>query len=135
VDDDPDAVLSLARLFACYDYGTAIASDADMAVTMASTFGPDVVIVDYRLGDTDGIACLQRLRALPSLNAAVLVLFTGDCEVRVRLRELRSLAAVLVEKPVDGVELVELVSTLVTPTQGPVDRYERLRDSRDRPSN
>ena len=77
VDDHPVFALGLARLLDeepwCQVVGTA--GDGKSAVELALRSGPDVVIVDLRLPDCDGVELTRRLlAALPTVRVGILTM-------------------------------------------------------------
>ena len=59
-----------------------LASDGDEAVELAHRFSPDVVLMDLRMPNTDGVAATRRLSAeLPDVNVVVLTTFADDSSI------------------------------------------------------
>jgi DNA-binding NarL/FixJ family response regulator len=64
VDDHPSFRRSASALLAAEGYDVvAEAEDGASAVTLASEVGPDLVLLDIQLPDTDGFAVAERLLA------------------------------------------------------------------------
>jgi DNA-binding response OmpR family regulator len=62
VEDEPALQTSYERFFGVR-YDMAFAHDGATAARALSDFQPDVLVLDMRLPDTDGIALLQQIRA------------------------------------------------------------------------
>lgn len=62
VEDEPSLKTSYERFFGGR-YDMAFASSGAQAARQLDAFQPDVLVLDMRLPDTDGIALLQRIRA------------------------------------------------------------------------
>ena len=77
VDDNVDAVETLAEMLRLEGHEIRTAQDADRAVTEAVEFRPDVALLDIGLPGADGYSLANRLRALPQMRDAVLVAVTG----------------------------------------------------------
>lgn len=71
VEDEPSLCLSYGRFFADR-YEMAFAASGADALAALDRFAPEVVVLDLRLPDTDGVELLQRLRArLPTLPVVI----------------------------------------------------------------
>jgi CheY-like chemotaxis protein len=77
VDDNDDAVESLAILLEMMSYDVRTASDGIQAVEVAAAFSPDVVLLDIGLPGIDGYEAAKRIRALDGGDAVYLVALTG----------------------------------------------------------
>ena len=76
------------------------AADAASAITMLARMGghPDVVLLDYRLPDTDGLSLFASIRQLAPESAVVLM--TADATPDA-LRAVELGAAAIMQKPFD----------------------------------
>ena len=77
VDDNVDAVETLAEMLRLEGHEIRTAQDAENAVMEAVEFHPDVALLDIGLPGMDGYTLADRLRALPEMRDAVLVAVTG----------------------------------------------------------
>jgi two-component system response regulator QseB len=73
VEDDPELNPLLTRLLRAVGYDVLPAGDGQTGLHLALTSSPDVVVLDRRLPDGDGLDVLTRMRA-GGLTAPVLVL-------------------------------------------------------------
>ena len=89
VDDNEDAANSLALILKLGGHETASVYTAADALTRASVFRPDVVLLDIGLPGMDGYEVAQQMRELPGLKDIRLVAVTGygRAEDRLRARE------------------------------------------------
>ena len=62
VEDEPSIRTAYARCFAA-TYEMAFAGSGREALLQLQTFEPDVLVLDMRLPDTDGVALLQEIRS------------------------------------------------------------------------
>ena len=59
-----------------------LAADGDEAVELAHRFSPDVVLMDLRMPNVDGVAATQRLAdELPAVRVVVLTTFADDSSI------------------------------------------------------
>ena len=79
------------------------------AVAEASRINPDLILLDFRMPEMDGLAVLRALRAEPSTSAIPVVFMTAS----VQKHELQSLldagALGVIEKPFDPMTLSDQV--------------------------
>jgi PAS domain S-box-containing protein len=77
VEDNADIANSMALLLGVLGHDAEIARDGVEALNMASTFVPDVVLLDIGLPRMNGYDVARSLRALPTLRRTLLVACTG----------------------------------------------------------
>jgi DNA-binding NtrC family response regulator len=99
VDDDETVRDTLVEFFETFGYTARGASTASQGRQLAAEHAPDVVLLDLRLPDADGIRALDALRA-DDPELAVIVL-TGFADVRTAVQAMQHGASDLLEKPVD----------------------------------
>ena len=91
-----------------------VAGSEREARLLARTFQPDVAAIDLRLGDSgDGLQVVKSLRH--SSPQTQVVVITGFGTIRSAVTAMRLGAVDYLEKPVDIDELVQVVTTLVSP--------------------
>lgn len=77
VDDNVDGCVMLAHLLQLQGYGVRTAHTGPDALTGASAWLPDVVLLDIGLPQLDGYEVARRLRADPAMKRLKLVALTG----------------------------------------------------------
>lgn len=77
VDDNVDAVQSLAMLLKMSGHEVEIAYDGPSALTMALAMRPDVMLLDIGLPGLTGYEVAEQVRQQPALKSVVLVALTG----------------------------------------------------------
>jgi CheY-like chemotaxis protein len=77
VDDNVDAVESLALVLTADGHEVRTAYDGETALRIAEAFRPELIILDIGLPGMDGYEVARRVRAHPDLRGAVLVALTG----------------------------------------------------------
>ncbi len=108
IDDDESVRSTLVEFFETFGFTARGASTATEGRRLAAEHAPDVVLLDLRLPDADGVRALVALRA-DDPDLAVIVL-TGYADVRTAVAAMKHGAADLLEKPVD----LELLAAAVT---------------------
>lgn len=63
VDDEINLVNMLQRLLKNLDYDVAVAMDGRQALERANQFEPDLILLDIKMPDMDGIQVLKSLRS------------------------------------------------------------------------
>ena len=99
VDDDETVRETLVDYFEAAGCTARAAASATAGRQLAAEHAPDVVLLDLRLPDADGLRALEALRA-DDPELAVIVL-TGFADVRTAVQAMQRGAADVLEKPVD----------------------------------
>lgn len=76
-DDNADSAASLAMMLRILGHDVQTAHDGQQAVDLATTFLPDVMLLDIGMPTMDGYEAAQLLRKNPDLDKLVLVALTG----------------------------------------------------------
>jgi len=75
VDDEKDTLLVIGKRIITWGYDLIEASSGKEAISAVKTKNPDIVILDYKLPDIDGIAALKDIR---KINKTVpVIMFTA----------------------------------------------------------
>lgn len=74
---------------------------------------PDLVIVDYRMPEMDGLEFITRFRSIPRLKEVPIVMLTAERDIDVRRRAIESGANDFLNKPADPIEFVARVRNLL----------------------
>ena len=99
VDDDDSIRSTLIEFFETFGYTARGAASATEARRLAAEDAPDVVLLDLRLPDADGVLTLDALRADdPDVGV---ILLTGYADVRTAVKAMQHGASDVLEKPVD----------------------------------
>ena len=103
VDDEENVRRMLATAFSLQGHETHCASDGKAALTLFADTHPDVVLMDIRMPEMDGIDALKVMRA--QQPRIPVILMTAYAEVETAVEALRSGAFDYVIKPFDLDEL------------------------------
>ena len=112
-DDDPHTREILSRFLAERGFDVATASDGELTLVEIEKFQPDVVLLDIRMPNMDGIECLQRI-----VNDGVdcgVIMISGEADTDQARETLQIGAADFIYKPFD-LEYLEtsLLAKLIT---------------------
>ncbi len=77
VDDERDAVDSLAQWMSLFGYKTEVSYTGSEALETALNFRPDVMLIDIMLPGLDGYKLATCLREKPEFSKAVFIAVTG----------------------------------------------------------
>jgi CheY-like chemotaxis protein len=104
IDDHDDAAELTAELLRHHGYEVAVAHGGHEALELASSFTPDVALLDIALPDMDGYELARRLR--PTLTSCRFVALTGFVGTDVRTRAAEAGCALHLVKPVRIADLL-----------------------------
>ncbi|MDD7969575.1 diguanylate cyclase [Roseinatronobacter alkalisoli] len=96
---------------ACYD--CLMADCGEQALLLAQDENPDLILLDYRLPDIDGIDICQRLRGNPATRDIPILLFSATADRQQRLTALRMGADDFLSKPLDESYLMGRIRSLL----------------------
>ncbi|MCZ7563113.1 MAG: response regulator [Burkholderiales bacterium] len=114
VDDNAVNRTLLVRLVQRLENASAVAlADAASALAWCAERRPDLVIVDYMMPDLDGLAFIERFRALPEAADTPLLMVTADRDLGTRYRALDCGATDFLTKPVDHREFLARVRNML----------------------
>jgi two-component system phosphate regulon response regulator PhoB len=112
--EDEDAQAEVLRYnFDREGFDVSIAADGDEAMVAVEEHQPDLVLLDWMLPGTSGIAVCQRLRSRPETRALPIIMLTARGEEGDRVRGFESGADDYVVKPFSPSELVARVRAVL----------------------
>ena len=110
-DDNQDAAESLALLLELGGHATRTAHLGRVALSLAQTFRPDVVLLDIGMPDLSGYEVAQHLRREPLATRFHLIALTGLGQEADRQRALEAGFDHHLVKPVDADQLLALIGS------------------------
>jgi len=84
VDDNVHMAQGLASVLSMWGHTVRTAHDGAAALELASTFVPEVVLLDLSLPLVDGLAVARRIRRTPALSPSLLVSMSGFVQEETR---------------------------------------------------
>jgi two-component system nitrogen regulation response regulator GlnG len=107
VDDEEDIVNALARIVHREGLTPLLAKNGQEALQMVRAGDPDVLLVDFKMSEMDGMELMRKVRELdPDLPV---ILITGFAEVRGAVEAIRAGAHDYLAKPFDHPEVIRIV--------------------------
>jgi two-component system nitrogen regulation response regulator GlnG len=107
IDDEPSIRYSMEQVFARQDIGVFTAATAEEGIRLVSDEIPDVVLLDIRLGNQDGLEVFEKLR---ERDAKCLVIFiTGHGTSETAIEAMKIGAYDYLVKPLDADQLQQVV--------------------------
>jgi two-component system, OmpR family, response regulator ResD len=124
VDDEPTIAEIVSRYLERAHYETRIAADGHAALARASTWHPDLVVLDLMLPGLDGLEVMRLLREAGGPRVAI-ILLTAKGEESDRIDGLRLGADDYVVKPFSPAELVARVDAVLRRNEPEGDEPEQ----------
>src|SRR4051812_3000692 len=89
-EDHDDTRFMLKYLLGMRGYRVVLAADGEMAVRMAESRCPDLILMDATLPRLDGLAATRRIRETPALCDVPIVFLSGHAEAWFRAAALET---------------------------------------------
>ncbi len=103
IDDDPLIRKTLSSFLSKKGYEAVVAEDGEEGIQKYEEHSPDLVILDIRLPDVDGLEVLGRIRE-KNPNASIIIMTAYD-DMKTTIEAIKSGAFEYLVKPLDYVEL------------------------------
>lgn len=110
VDDDDGTRETIATYLRLEGYEVTTVATAEECLQHVTGGAPGTILLDYRLGDSDGLECLRMLRRLYPTPSIPVILFSADWELENHNDEIRQLNATVASKLCDLDDLHKLIA-------------------------
>lgn len=114
VEDDPDFRELVRELLVDAGWTVDVADDGIAALSAIRRTIPDLIILDLRMPNLDGLEVLKLLRSTDVGRRIPVVVATGAQPSA----EVRALASAVLEKPFEVSSILRVVAELVAPPEG-----------------
>lgn len=105
VDDDPNNIAILEELLA-EDYDLETTTSGELALEVAQTFRPDVILLDIMMPGMDGYQVCQRLREQSTFKYTKIIMVSARAMIPERIEGYKAGADDYITKPFDGDEFI-----------------------------
>ena len=126
VDDDPQSV----RLFSLYlskeGYTVLSGSQGYEAVSKARADSPDLILLDVRMPELDGYEATRQLKSDPATRNIPIILITALGDPESKIRGFDAGADEFLQKPIDHVELLMRIRSMLRLKQYQEQLFQRL---------
>ena len=116
VDDEEDLRQSVSMALEEQGYDVVLASDGLEGISAAVEHAPNLVLVDYRMPELDGVEFLNSLRSTEGLSETPVVIITVDPELELRKNASELGIQGFLVKPFSMEELTQTVTNLLQTT-------------------
>ncbi len=115
VDDNPMNHDVIGAFLRAAGHTVVLADNGEQAVRLADEQTFDLILMDLRMPDLDGLQATQRIRALPALHGKVPILALTACTFRDQVEQCRQAGMDgHIAKPVDYATLMAAVAAAIT---------------------
>ncbi|PWU21906.1 MAG: hypothetical protein C5B50_00505 [Verrucomicrobia bacterium] len=111
-DDEPD-MLRFLKTELSQDYNVLEAVDGAQAVSKASQFQPDIILLDMMMPEKDGLQACREIRAHTPTHSIPIVLLTARADEETKLAALSAGASDFLTKPFSTTEVQVRIKNLV----------------------
>ncbi|HEV7928723.1 MAG TPA: CheR family methyltransferase, partial [Nitrosospira sp.] len=118
VDDNVDSADTMAILMASYGYEVRKAYDCASAIAEASTFVPQVALLDLSTPEPDGMTLASRFQQMPETKNTLLIAYSGYGRRDDVERTKKAGFAHHLVKPVDAEAIHKLIQSMMIPGEG-----------------
>jgi PAS domain S-box-containing protein len=112
VDDNTDAAESMSALLTLLGHDAKVAHDGQQAVDLASSFEPELILMDIGMPGMDGLEATARIRQLPLTKQPVVIAVTGWNQDSAAVESRKAGIDRHIVKPIDLDTLVRVLRAL-----------------------
>ena len=105
VEDDADTRLMLKYLLEIWNYRVIAAVSGEEALKMTAIHKPDVILMDYKLPNMNGLMATERIRQSPTTAEPVIIFLSAFADGEIRDSAIAAGASEYLIKPINFGEL------------------------------
>ena len=102
IDEDPEINDLLLSLIKKDEYSVITTASGKESIDIATTYLPEIVIVDLELPDIDGIEVCEKLREIPKMKDSIISFLTSNDEGFAQISAFESGAYDFIKKPISA---------------------------------
>jgi PleD family two-component response regulator len=121
-DDDDELRRMVGDLLRHAGHSVRVAENGTVALAEVRRAAPDLVILDYRMGNPDGFTVCRTIKDDPRVAHVPVLILTGESRIEDRLGGFEAGADDYLAKPFDARELLARVTALLRQAQRALDR-------------
>jgi two-component system cell cycle response regulator len=114
IDDSRMIQAIIKKAFAAYDVQMVFANNGAEGLDVAAKEMPDVILLDITMPVMDGVECLGKLKADPSLKDIPVIMLTAETGKENVLKIVKMGVRDYIVKPFTEANVIERVSRIVT---------------------
>jgi len=111
VDDTAECLILLTDILTAEGYEARPADSGTLALACAATIHPELILLDVRMPDIDGLEVFRRLKSRPETRDIPVIFISALADIGERLEGWRIGAVDFVSKPFEKAELLARVAT------------------------
>ena len=111
VEDEPILAKNMRRYLQSAGFEVVVAGTGETAMTALESARPDIVLLDYRLPDTNGLELIARIHAIDRRTPIIMI--TGEGNVQLAVQAMKAGAHDYLAKPVVLKELKLMLEKIV----------------------
>jgi len=111
LDDNQDILEMVNEVLSYENFDVHATSNSDGILTVAEKFGPDLIILDYRLSSGNGGEICLELKANPKFKHIPVIIFSAYINLSIDYAKFGCDA--VISKPFDLSQLIETVNGLI----------------------
>lgn len=115
IDDEPAITAALMTRLEAAGHRVRHAINGIAGLEAASADAPDVIILDVRMPDIDGLEVCIRLRRDPDLRAVPVIFLSAESDPVARRRATLAGGTEFIAKPFTSVEILDTIEHLTAP--------------------
>jgi CheY-like chemotaxis protein len=118
VEDHPHHRKIMKELLELSGYNVVLASNGAEGIEKAKEELPDVVVMDLRMPNMDGVEAIKHLKSDPAVSNIPVIAISAWTSKRAREDALRAGAVKFLAKPFDSNRLINEINTLMSSKDG-----------------
>jgi len=115
IDDEWAIQLALRARLAAHGFSVETASDGPAGLAAACANPPELILLDLRMPDMDGLEVLRRLRDDQRTVVIPVIMLTANVQDTVKQQALNAGAAGFLTKPYESEVVLEAIRTALSP--------------------